>query len=97
MSVRVTKKVRRVVERLSRGGATVKEISEDTNINFPVLWPVIDKLEANGWIKDTGQTYELTQFARDGIRAADEQSMASSRPGPRMRHRGGTTRRERDR
>lgn len=83
MSVRVTKKIRRVVDRLAKSNATAREISTDTNINFPALWPVIDKLESNGWITDTGQTYSLTQTARDGLREADRPSMTNARPGPR--------------
>jgi hypothetical protein len=83
VSVRVTKKVRRVLDRLAKSAATAREISTDTNINFPALWPVIDKLESNGWVQDTGKAYKITQAARDGIRLADQASMTNSKPGPR--------------
>ena len=84
MSVRVTKKIRRVIDRLARGTATGKQLSEDTNIAFTALWVIVDKLEAEGWIKENAdQRYELTQTGRDGIRAEDEKTMAHSRPGPR--------------
>lgn len=87
MSVRVTRKIRRVLDTLARGEATAKEISERTNINFPGIWDVITKLESEGWVKDTGETFVITQTGRDGLRAEDEKVMAHSRPGPRRDNR----------
>jgi hypothetical protein len=75
MSVRVTKKVRRVIDRLAVSPATPRQISEATNIKFPALWPIIDRLLMEGWIivKST-QEYVLTEDGRAGLKQviADE-------------------------
>lgn len=84
MSVRVTRKTRRVIDRLAISPATIREISEAVNIKFPALWPIMDRLTVAGWIicKPT-QEYVLTE---DG-RAGREQAIADEKqtyvtPGP---------------
>jgi predicted transcriptional regulator len=86
----VTRKVRRVVERLAKSPATGLEISADTNISFPALWPVIDRLESNGWITDKDGSFTLTDVARDGMdRARDAVRKSYDPPRPRAWPRGG--------
>jgi hypothetical protein len=89
MSVRVTRKTRRVVDWLSRGPATIRDISENTNIKFPALWPIMDRLTVAGWIvcKST-QEYVLTEDGRAGRKQAiadEKQAHVQSWPEPRIR------------
>ncbi len=89
MSVRVTRKVRRVIDRLARGPATVADISDNTNIKFQALWPIIDRLLMDGWIvvKST-QEYVLTECGRAGREQAikdEKQAQIQSWPDARPR------------
>ena len=70
MSVRVTRKVRRVLETLSRGEYTVAGMIAATNISAAHLWPLIDRLYNNGWIESTGHdTYTITETGRCELKA----------------------------
>lgn len=72
MSVRVTRKVRRVLDLLARQGATVREISDGTNISLPTLWPLLDRMADSGWIAVDGRTYSLTEAGRTARKQAQE-------------------------
>lgn len=89
MSVRVTRKTRRVIDRLAKSPATIREISEVTNIKFPALWPIMDRLTIAGWIicKST-QEYVLTEdgrAGRDQAIADEKQAHVNPWPEPRVR------------
>lgn len=50
MTVRVTRKVRRVVERLDKGPATAIVVSGDTNLGLSAVYVILDRLEDSGWL-----------------------------------------------
>ncbi len=69
MSVRVTRRVRRVLESLARSDRTVAGLIADTGISPSWLWPVIDRLETNGWIAEAEDAYQITELGRRELKA----------------------------
>lgn len=69
MTVRVTRKVRRVVERLDKGPATALETSVDTNISLSAAYVILDRLLDAGWvIYRSDHTHVLTAHGRACLR-----------------------------
>lgn len=89
MSVRVTRKIRRVLEALAVGEYTVAGLVGATKISPPHLWPIIDRLHDNGWIEPTGHdTFKITDIGRAGLKAdteAVETARQDTPPAPRPR------------
>lgn len=74
MSARITRKARRVLDLLAKDGATAPEISNETNINLPTLWPLLDRFADEGWIKVDGRTYRLTSEGVNARKRAEQEA-----------------------
>lgn len=93
MSVRVTRKVRRVLDHLAaRGPGTLHEVAAATNINWPVLQPILFKLEDEGWVTvSDGHKWAITpvgRAGRDDAAASVHRPPEPPRPEVRPRPRG---------
>lgn len=87
MSVRVTRKIRRVLDRLAvQGPGTLHEIAADTNINWPVLQPILFKLEDEEWVtvSDSHQ-WKITELGRTQRKADTSAVQAARENTPRTR------------
>lgn len=92
MSVRITRKAKRVLDHLSRGASPASEIRNETNINFATLWPILDRLIDEGLVTVEGRLYSLTSRGRTARREAEEAVETARQappqvPGPRPRPR----------
>lgn len=91
MSVRITRKHRRVIDALARESLAIGPLSAATNISVIHLWPIIDRLEADGWVTTDGAVWSLTDKGREGhqkvkedLKEAHRQSWPDARPrGPK--------------
>lgn len=90
MSVRVTRKIKRVLHLLAgHGPATVPDIRDATKISITALWPVLDRLHDHGWIewRVSDRTYAITGLGTDGLKTAEgPQETPEPAKGPRPRH-----------
>lgn len=84
MTIRVTRKIRRVLERLVKSPATATEISSDTNISFPALYPMLDRLADAGWITVGDLAYSITSAGHAGLIAVEPPVKIPEPPRPKQ-------------
>jgi hypothetical protein len=72
VSLRVTRKIRRVLDHLAaQGPDNASGIALGTSISLPALWPVLDRLADAGWIKVAGdRQWSVTALGLDEREAA---------------------------
>jgi len=93
VSLRVTRKVRRVLDHLAANGpGCADQISAATGISLPALWPIIDRMSDAGWVGlGTDRRWSVTATGLDeladavkAVQAAREATPPPPRPLPRV-------------
>jgi DNA-binding IclR family transcriptional regulator len=88
VSIRITRRTRRVLDCLSRGPATVQEITEATALGFQTVLNILGSLADNGMTSADGRAWKITPegvVARTQAVEAVKAAHVASWPGPRPR------------
>jgi predicted transcriptional regulator len=90
VTMRITRHARRVLDLLAKGPAPASEITNETNINLPTLWPLLDRLADEGMISVANRQWSITPQGREAREATETARNAPSDglragPGPQTR------------